>query len=114
MSKNKKTIKALPPILKERLVTLGKNIEIARKRRGFSQEYLAGLALVNRNTISRLEKGDPGVSIALVATVLWILQLDENINNLAHPDQDRVGLSLSRTSLKKRIHMSHEEDEHDF
>ncbi|MFH2092134.1 MAG: helix-turn-helix domain-containing protein [Pseudomonadota bacterium] len=113
MSKNKKIVNALPPMIKQRLETLGKNIEIARKRRGFSQEYLSRLAMVNRNTIRRLEKGDPGVSMALVATVLWVLQLDENMDNLAHPDQDQVGLSFAKASMKNRIHMK-TEDEHDF
>jgi len=114
MSKNKKTINALPPIIKDRIKTLGKNIEIARKLRGFSQEHLAQLALVNRNTIRRLEKGDPGVSLSLMATVLWLLQLDEGLEALAHPSQDRLGLSLSHENMKKRIHMKKEEEENDF
>lgn len=114
MSKNKKTKAALPPVVNDRIKTLGENIMIARKRRGYSQEHLAQLVLVDRNTIRRLEKGDAGVSIAVLATTLWVLQLDEAFGQLARPDQDRLGQSLAQGSMKQRIHMKTGENEHDF
>ena len=38
---------------------LGKNIQTARKRRGWTLEEMAGCMLVTRKTLSRLESGDP-------------------------------------------------------
>lgn len=114
MSKTKKIKSALPKLVSDRIKTLGENLMIARKRRGYSQEHLAQLVLVDRNTIRRLEKGDAGVSIAVLATTLWVLQMDDAFALLARPDQDRLGLSLSQDAIKQRIHMKPEKDDHDF
>lgn len=114
MSKKSKTKSALPPVVQEHIRTLGKNIMIARKRRGYSQAHLARLVLVDRNTISRLEKGDAGVSIAVLVSTLWVLQLDAAFGQLAQPELDRLGLSLAMDTMKQRIHMKKEKDDHDF
>lgn len=114
MTKKSKAIDGLPPVVEKRLKGLGKNIEIARKRRSFSQAHLAKLVLVSRNTIMRLEKGDPGVSLAVFVSTLWALQLDDDLKSVAAPDKDGLGLSLAQRNLKKRIHMHGEGSEHDF
>lgn len=115
MSRRTKTTNAIPETVLNHLKKLGDNIMLARKRRGFTQEHLAAQVLVDRNTIRRLEKGDPGVSLGIMATTLWILQLESDLNALARPENDRLGQSLSEAATKKRVRMKkQDEDEYDF
>ena len=113
MSKESKSINAIPANVLKRLASVGNNIMIARKRRGFSQQHLADLVLVSRNTIRRLEKGDPGISFGILASTLWVLQLDTDLEMLAKPENDQLGLALSEP-LKKRIRMKKKDDKYDF
>ncbi len=115
MSKRTKITNAIPETVLNNLKKLGANIMLARKRRGFTQEHLAAQVLVDRNTIRRLEKGDPGVSLGIMATTLWILQLESDLNALARPENDRLGQSLSEAATKKRVRMKkQDQDEYDF
>ena len=114
MSKQTKNKKALPPVVREYLKVLGERIMIARKRREYTQEHLARLVLVDRNTIGRLENGDPGISLGVFITALWALQLDECLDGIAHPNNDRLGLSLANEALKKRVRAKKERDEYNF
>jgi hypothetical protein len=40
-------------------------------------------------TLQRLEAGDPGVGIGIVATALWLIQRDGELRNLAAPEHDQ-------------------------
>lgn len=65
---------------------------------------LAKLAFTSRRTIQRLEAGEPGVGIGIVISVLYVLQLEKDMLQLAHPDRDEIGLFFEQTRLPKRIH----------
>ena len=73
MAKNSRSIPGLPPDLANTFVQLGESIRIARKRRQMTQSDLASRMFVARKTLARLEKGDPGVSMAVFASALWVL-----------------------------------------
>ena len=105
---------SLPPRVQDHLQSLGNNIRLARKRREYSQEHLAGMAYVTRDTIRRLESGHPGVSLGVLVTVLWVLQLDESLSVVGHPDHDRLGLALDRKRLPERVRMKDKGDDYDF
>ena len=45
-------------------------------------------------TLQRLEAGDPGVGIGIVATALWLIQRDTELGNLAAPEQDRGAIEM--------------------
>lgn len=47
---------------------------------------MAARAGVSRMTIWRLERGDPSVSLAIVLRVLEILELEGDVDLLAHDD----------------------------
>ncbi len=114
MSKQSKHIWQLPEKVKESLAHVGRNIKLARVNRAFTQQYLADLIGVDRNTIRRIENGDPGVSFGLIGHTLWVLQLDEAIKILAKPEDDKLGLSLSRANMKTRVRPEKSDDEYDF
>jgi len=60
----------LPLIAQQALEQLGRNISIARKRRGWTLELMAGSMLVTRKTLSRLEAGDSSVGLTVLASAL--------------------------------------------
>jgi hypothetical protein len=50
-----------------------------------------------------LERGDPTVSIASYATVLYVLGMADRLGDLAAPKNDPVGLQLEEENLPQRI-----------
>lgn len=60
---------------------MGRNLRLkeARTRRGLSQEELARMAGVSRQTVNMIERGDFNPSINLCLKLCWILEatLDE-------------------------------------
>jgi hypothetical protein len=66
-------------------------------------ELMAERAFVGRNTITRVEKGDPRVSMGIYATVLFVLGLSERLADLADASADRLGLDLQDERLPERV-----------
>ncbi|GFM38195.1 helix-turn-helix domain-containing protein [Desulfovibrio psychrotolerans] len=103
MSKNKKADRALPLPVESILKDLGRSVQIARKRRRLSESKLAALAYTSRATIQRLEAGEPGVGMGILASVLWVLQLHQDLARVADPGRDQLGTLLERGREPKRI-----------
>jgi transcriptional regulator with XRE-family HTH domain len=66
---------------------------------------VAERAFISRNTLSRVERGDPSVSVGIYATVLFVLGLAERVGSLAEPSRDEVGLGLAEEQLPKRVRL---------
>ena len=98
-----KSATGLPEDVVSRLRELGDHIRNARKIRRMSMAALAGRALTNRETLRRLERGEPGVSIGTLAHVLWVLRLENNLGNVASLEADPQGRALLEMALPKRI-----------
>lgn len=103
MSTSKIADQSLPPPVAASLEALGRNIRIARKRRRMGEQDLATLAHTSRATIRRLESGAPGVGLGILASVLWVLQLHDDLGRLAAPDTDVHGLFMEQGHLPRRI-----------
>ncbi len=114
MAKNTRSISSLPPKVAQVISRLGENIRIARKRRAMTLDDMASRVFVTRKTLSRLENGDPGVSMAVVASALWVLGLDKDLQGIADPEQDRVGIHRERQRLPKRVRPSKPQLDLDF
>jgi hypothetical protein len=67
---------------------------------------MAERAFIARSTLQKVEQGDPGVSLGIYATVLFILGMSERIADLAEPTSDSLGLQLEEGRLPKRIRRS--------
>ena len=76
---------------------------MARRKRGISTQDMATRLFVSRDTLWRLERGDPTVSVGTLATAAFVLQMHDRLANLASPDNDPLGLSLDEKRLPKRI-----------
>ena len=81
---------------------LGQDIQAARLRRRLPAEVVAERAMTSRPTLSRIEKGDPGVSIGIYAAVLQSLGLLDGLGDLADPRHDETGLAMATAALPKR------------
>ena len=64
---------------------------------------MAERSLISRVTLTKVEKGDPSVSLGIYATVIFVLGLTERLAELADPKHDTVGLSLEDDLLPQRI-----------
>jgi transcriptional regulator with XRE-family HTH domain len=82
---------------------LGANIQTARKRRGWTLEQMAGSMLVTRKTLSRLEAGDPSVGLSVLAAALHVLGKVNDLQNVAAPIHDSVGMFSEKQRLPQRI-----------
>jgi transcriptional regulator with XRE-family HTH domain len=100
--KDSRSADALPLPVRRALVKLGGDISLARRLRGLSVALVAERAMVGRNTITRLEAGDSGVSIGIYATVLFIIGMADRLADLADPASDPVGLAQAERAAPKR------------
>ncbi len=85
---------------------LGHDIRDARRRRRIPSAILAERASMSRTTLSKVEKGDPGVSLGNYATVLFALGMADRLADVADPRSDTVGLQLEEERLPERIRLS--------
>lgn len=88
-----------PPSARQ-LTALGERLRLARLRRRYSSESVAKRAGIARATLYRVEKGDPGVSIATYANVLRVLGLEGDLDQLARDDV--LGRKLQDLNLPVR------------
>ncbi len=63
----------MPRALSQNLKIMGEQIMLARKRRHLSMQDIADRATVTRLTVSKVEHGDPTVSMGIYARVLFAL-----------------------------------------
>ncbi|MBP7143415.1 MAG: helix-turn-helix transcriptional regulator [Opitutaceae bacterium] len=94
---------SLPLPAAHALRKLGRELALARRKRGISTQDMAARLFVSRDTLWRMERGDPTVSSGTLATAAFILQLHDRLANLATPGEDTLGLSLDEKRLPKRI-----------
>ena len=86
------------------LTALGRNIELARRRRGLSQADLASRISVSISTEHRLEDGHPGTALTYLASALQVFGDLEKLSLLLDTQADSVGLALMDAELPSRIY----------
>ncbi len=84
---------------------LGHDIRDARLRRRIPVAILAERASISRSTLSKVEKGDAGVSVGTYATVLFTLGMADRLADVADPRHDTVGRELEEEHLPERIRL---------
>jgi len=114
MAKNSLAISSLPTEVADVISQLGENIRVARKRREMTLDDMASRMYVTRKTLARLENGDTGVSLAVLASALWVLGLEKDLKEIACPENDKVGNYRQLQRLPKRVRSSKPKDNLDF
>lgn len=82
---------------------LGRDLALARRKRGIATSDMAARLFVSRDTLWRLERGDPTVALGTLVTAAFVLNLHERLANLAAPATDELALSLDERRLPQRI-----------
>lgn len=100
---------SLPLPAARALRKLGIDLRDARRRRRIPTQVMAERAGISRTTLAKAEKGEPGVSMGTVATLLYILGLDERLSDVADLSHDEVGRDLSDELLPQRIRTKNRE-----
>ncbi len=101
--KTREHTQILPPIVGEHLRQLGQHIRIARKLRNITMEDMSQRVSISRETLRRLESGHHGVSLGILAQVLWVLNLEGNLENIASLAVDVRGQNLAAKQTKERV-----------
>lgn len=94
---------SLPLPVNRALKNLGRDLAMARKKRRISSVEMAERLFVSRDTLWRLENGDPTVAVGTLATALFVLQLHDRLHRLAEAGGDTLGLEKEAEQLPKRI-----------
>lgn len=76
----------LVPRVRRLLTGLGNQLKLARLRRRYSTEVVAQRAGITRPTLSKIEQGDPSVSLGAYVRVMQALRLEGDIAKLAADD----------------------------
>lgn len=98
---------ALSPTLEALLPRVGENIQLARLRRKITTSMLAERAGMTRATLRKIENGDSGVTFGAYASVLFCLNLEDDLLLVAKDDtlgrklQD-IGLVVPKKRAAKR------------
>jgi hypothetical protein len=104
------------------LEKLGADLAVARLRRRESLKTWARRMGITVPTLQRLESGDPGVSLGIVATALWLIGRDGQLGELAAPEHDQgalemdireateLGKARARTSAETRLKVARDKE----
>ena len=90
----------LYPMLERLLPGFGERIRLARLRRDLSMVVVADNAGISRETLNKIERGDPGVALGSYARVLEALGLAGDIDLWAQGDD--IGRQLQDERLPRR------------
>ena len=88
----------LPPAARRELRELGFRLRQARLRRRLPLELIAQRSGTTRQTVTRIEAGDPSVKIGTYAAVLQALGMLQGWGHV----EDRLGARLEEEELPKR------------
>jgi len=92
----------LPLEVQSALKNLGRNIQLSRKRREMTQGDLSRAMFVTRQTVARLEKGDPSVAWSTFLLAIFCLRREKELTAFLAQENDRLGMLLDLRKLDKQ------------
>lgn len=75
------------PAIEKQMAALGQRLREARLRRRISTLLFAERMNVSRDTLNRLEKGDPSIAMGTYARALRVLGIEKDIDKVAQDDE---------------------------
>lgn len=95
--------KSTPYNVIETLHRFADRISIARKARSLRQDDLASMAGISRSTLVEIEKGSPHVAIGNYMGVLWAMNLVDQMDEVARPENDEDAVAIMASNLPRRV-----------
>ena len=102
-SRSPRTVPGVVPAVARSLVKLGRDIEVARKKRQLTVAALCGRAGISASLYKRMTEGRPGTAINAYAMVFFALGLGTPMADLVDAGRDDTGLMLDIERLPRRI-----------
>lgn len=84
-------------------VELGRHLATWRKLLGYKSAQVAQRAGISRPTLSKLENGDPSVSLLAVLAVARVLGITRSLLKAADPYESDLGRASADRILPQRI-----------
>ncbi len=81
---------------------MGHDIKQARLRRRLKMAVAAERAGVSRETLAKIQKGDPGVGMGDYAMVVFAIGLGTDWMTFANIEKDLTGQMLDETGIPRR------------
>jgi transcriptional regulator with XRE-family HTH domain len=75
------------PAAERQLAALGERLRAARRRRRLTQAVVAARVGVSKQTLAKLEAGNPSTSLATMLRLLQVLGLAQDIDRIAVDDE---------------------------
>ncbi|WP_374764486.1 helix-turn-helix domain-containing protein [Yunchengibacter salinarum] len=82
---------------------IGKDLNVARRKRRLSQRDMAAKMGVSISTVRRLEAGDTGISIGVLGMAFLALGEIRRFRDVVAPNRDEVGLMSDEHHLPQRV-----------
>ena len=102
MARRNALLTAIPFPVEQSLRRLGASLKTARLRRNLSLEFVAEKIGTNRRVIADAENGKPTTGIAIYAALLWAYGLLPQLDDVAAPERDGEGQTLSNRRERTR------------
>jgi transcriptional regulator with XRE-family HTH domain len=97
---------APPYPVEQALKKVGLNLRLARLRRKLTIEEAAQKIGTGTRAVRDAENGKPSTSIVVYTALLWIYDLLQPFEDLAHPLKDKEGLTLAAAKENQRARRS--------
>ena len=88
---------------------LGSDIKSARLRRRLPMALVAERAGISTKTLASIEKGESGVSLGNVASVIYAMGIGTPFSEILDQKNDSFGLMLDEERLPKRARLPKQE-----
>lgn len=85
------------PAVEKQMIAFGQRLRAARLRRRISTILFAERMNVSRDTLNRLEKGDPSIALGTYMRALRVLGLEKDFDKVAQDDE--LGRKLQDLNL---------------
>lgn len=92
----------LPISVRSGLKRLGEALRKARLRRRLKIVTVADRAGISRETLAKIQKGDPGVSMGNYAAAIFAIGLGTDWMRLADISEDKIGQALDEERIPSR------------
>lgn len=95
--------RALPFRTRQAAKDIGQSIRDWRRLQTITSNELADMAGVSRSTLSRLENGDPSVSLATLLNICNAFALTDRVIDAVDPYETDYGRARASQSLPQRV-----------